>query len=239
MNDKLTAPQFLGDEVLIKKYGKLVVNRLFQYGEEKKEFLHWGGVRSPVIVFPLTEGGQLVLLRQFRNAANRFIFELPGGCPKSEESWEEVLRAELIEETGYRPEKLIRLSNEAWFEPANCITSYIPYLALGCRKEKEPELDSTEVIEVIVLDVSCWINMILSGEVEPDSKSVTVTLLALRTWDSNSVLLRESEFSNVFSKQGRSDRNAPLIWRCSLRKAGKHYILIDIKIQQGKSFIRS
>ena len=39
MNDKLTAPLFLGDKDLIEKYGKLIVNRSFQYGEKKEEFL--------------------------------------------------------------------------------------------------------------------------------------------------------------------------------------------------------
>jgi ADP-ribose pyrophosphatase len=54
-----------------------------------------------VVVVPVTEGGEVVLIRQYRPALDRFVIELPAGLIDPGEDVFEAGRRELIEETGH------------------------------------------------------------------------------------------------------------------------------------------
>jgi ADP-ribose pyrophosphatase len=57
-------------------------------------------------VVPVTEGGNVVLVRQWRQPLGRYTLELPGGGVERGEDPRESVRRELLEETGYRAEDL-------------------------------------------------------------------------------------------------------------------------------------
>lgn len=143
----------------------------------------------PSIVFPITEKGEVIAVKQFRYGANRLILELPGGCPENNESFEETAKKELLQETGYQAEEIIRLSKPLWFEPTACLNPYMPLLAINCKKIKELQLDETEILEVSVIPLEKWFSKIFSGEIS-DSKSIATTLLALPHFD-------ELPFNNI------------------------------------------
>lgn len=180
MGNLLVIPELVRTEVIIDKYGKQVVERYFRCPDGQiREFIVWGGTVVPSIILPITKDGKVVALKQFRYAANEFVIELPGGCPERGEGFEETAKKELLEETGYVAQTVVRLiESTIWFEPAACLTPYVPLLALGCQKKQEPHPDSTEVLKVLLFNLSEWISMILKGEVR-DSKTITTTFLAL------------------------------------------------------------
>ena len=61
-----------------------------------------------VVIVALTRERELILERNWRAALESFVIQLPAGlCDKEGESEEEAARRELLEETGYRAEKLI------------------------------------------------------------------------------------------------------------------------------------
>src|SRR5215210_1446193 len=60
-------------------------------------------------VVPVTEGGDVVLVRQWRQPIEGFTLELPGGGVERGEDPREAVGRELFEETGYRAEDLSRL----------------------------------------------------------------------------------------------------------------------------------
>lgn len=56
-----------------------------------------------VLVVPVTAGGNLVMVRQYRHNLKRHVLEFPAGTADDGEDMEGVALRELMEETGYRP----------------------------------------------------------------------------------------------------------------------------------------
>lgn len=175
----MECPKMVDEEISRKKYGKVIVKRKFELPNGKIiDYLLWGGTTVPSIIFSVTPNKEVIALKQFRYAINDVVVELPGGNPNEDETAEEVARKELKEETGYSAESFTILGPSIWFDPASCITPYVPILATGCQKICEPKMDKTEFAEIILYPLSDWINKIYDGEIL-DSKSIAVTFLAL------------------------------------------------------------
>jgi ADP-ribose pyrophosphatase len=59
-----------------------------------------------VVVMPVLPDGRIILIRQYRHAARRFLWELVAGRMDPGESARQAAARELIEETGYRAKRL-------------------------------------------------------------------------------------------------------------------------------------
>lgn len=91
-------------------------------------------VRHPgsVVIVPVTAGGDVVLVRQYRHAVGRDLWELPAGSLKPGEDPDDAARRECQEETGLVPESLERLG--AFFPtPGYCDEAMTFYVAAGLR----------------------------------------------------------------------------------------------------------
>lgn len=63
-------------------------------------------VSDGVMVVPVTECGEVIILKQYRPAINDFLYELPAGIVDKGETLEEAAVRELYEETGLRCKSL-------------------------------------------------------------------------------------------------------------------------------------
>ena len=52
-------------------------------------------------IVPITDGGEVLLIRQYRHAVGDYIWEIPAGTREGEEPPLDCARRELIEETGF------------------------------------------------------------------------------------------------------------------------------------------
>ena len=73
--------------------------------------IHISYINHPgaVIIAPLLDSNTVILLRQFRPALGRYIYELPAGTIDRPEKPLTCCRRELIEETGYRAKSFKKL----------------------------------------------------------------------------------------------------------------------------------
>jgi ADP-ribose pyrophosphatase len=74
--------------------------------EADREIIRHSG---SVVLLPVFPGGKVLLVRQFRYAAQRALWELPAGRREPGETILQAARRELAEETGFRPARLKRL----------------------------------------------------------------------------------------------------------------------------------
>ena len=137
---------------------------------QREIILHPGAVA----MVPRTSDGQILLVRQFRKAAERIFLEVPAGTlTPGEDIWKAAER-ELREEIGYRPGKLTKLGG-IYVAPGYS-TEYI-HLFLAEELVHDPlTLDHDEFIEPVAVTMEQALAKIRSGEIE-DAKSISSLLL--------------------------------------------------------------
>ena len=148
---------------------------------DKRIFSHYYVFDFPdwVNVVPVTSDGRLVLIRQYRHAVGEYCIEIPGGStdPRQKELPEGAARRELIEETGYEPQSLIHIGTQQP-NPALISNRLWSYVALGCEKKFEQNLDEFEDIEVMTHTVEETLAMIKDGQIK-HSMVIAAIYLAL------------------------------------------------------------
>ena len=139
-------------------------------------------VRHPgsVVLVPLTEAGEVVLVRQYRPAIGRAAWELPAGSLKPGEDPHSAAVRECHEEIGMIPGSLKSLGS-FFPTPGYCDEEMHFYRASGLRPPTEGDAvaqqDEDEDIEAKAFSIEAIRTMIGSGEVI-DLKTVAgLTLL--------------------------------------------------------------
>src|ERR671920_96416 len=109
--------------------------------------LESGGFAS---VVPLTVGGDVVLVRQWRQPLGAFTLELPSGVVDAGEKPERTARRELFEETGYRAEGLEHLVSVHTSTGRSTEVCHL-FRCAAVRDERGPRPEPTEFIRVVEL----------------------------------------------------------------------------------------
>jgi 8-oxo-dGTP pyrophosphatase MutT (NUDIX family) len=99
-------------------------------------------------VLPVTDEGNIVVIRNYRHAVRGWGIEIPKGAVEPNESNEDAVRRELEEETGYVCQKLIHVC-EYSESPAIFSSKIDCFIALGCRCAHTPNAEHTEAIETV------------------------------------------------------------------------------------------
>ena len=127
-------------------------------------------VRHPgsVVMIPITDQGEVVLVRQYRPAIGRWAWELPAGSLKPGEDPEKAARRECHEEIGLIPSRVTRLG--AFFPtPGYCDEEMHYYRATGLRApantDEPAQRDEDEDIESTAFSPDAIRAMIASGEI--------------------------------------------------------------------------
>jgi ADP-ribose pyrophosphatase len=126
-------------------------------------------VRHPgsVVIVPVNDEGDVVLVRQYRHAIGRWLWELPAGSLKKGEDAAEAAKRECHEEIGLVPAKLERLGS-FFPTPGYCDEEMILFRATGLREpgeDDEAHPDEDEDIETKAFAVDDIRRMISIGEI--------------------------------------------------------------------------
>lgn len=127
------------------------------------------------VVVPLTDNGELYMVRQYRKPIESELLELPAGKLDKGEDPLVCARRELKEETGLEAEKLEHLIS-IHSTPGFSNEVLHMYLATGL-KEGEACADEDEFISSEKIPVKILVDMVLKKEIT-DAKSIIGILLA-------------------------------------------------------------
>ena len=126
-----------------------------------REVVHHPGAVAIVALLP---GARVVMIRQYRHAAGKVLFELPAGIMRSGEPPQDCARRELMEETGYRAGEL-RLVFSAYLSPGYSTE----IIHVFCATDLDPgaaAVEEDEEIEVMVLPLEEAVARVGNGLVE-------------------------------------------------------------------------
>ncbi|MBI2936267.1 MAG: NUDIX hydrolase [Chloroflexi bacterium] len=128
-----------------------------------------------VVVVPVDDERRVLLVRQYRLAADEMLLEAPaGGIEEGEEVEQAVLR-ELREEAGVKAEQLVRLGG-FWTTPGFCNEFMHAYLAQGLQPSPLGQ-DPDEDVHVIPVPIAQVPDLIRKGEIR-DAKTIAALLIA-------------------------------------------------------------
>ena len=133
------------------------------------------GHRGAAAVVPVREDGKLLMVRQYRNALDRYTLEIPAGGLNDEGTEPTKLAAarELEEETGYRSEDL-ELLLTLRTTVAFCNEKIDIYLATNLTRSQQ-NLDEDEYLSVETYSLDELQHMISEGRIR-DAKTIAALM---------------------------------------------------------------
>lgn len=133
--------------------------------------------RGSVVLVPILDDGRVVLVRQYRHAAGKFLWELVAGTLERGELPLAAAKRELLEETGYRAASFKRVAS---FFPSPGFLAERMHL-FECRglKAGTPRPESDEAIECRAFSLNVLRKMVRTGGIE-DAKTLIGLLRIFR-----------------------------------------------------------
>ncbi|MDJ0269965.1 MAG: NUDIX hydrolase [Aigarchaeota archaeon] len=126
-----------------------------------------------VAIIAMTGAGELLLVRQFRYPAGRYLVEIPAGTLEEGESPENCAMRELEEETGYKAGKIEKIT-EFFLAPGYSTERIHLFIAYELeRSTASPDVD--EHITLLKARVEEALAMIEKGEII-DAKTIAALL---------------------------------------------------------------
>lgn len=178
-------------EVRVSKHGdelRWLINRETILNHETGETITRAALRHPgiCVMVPFLEDGQIVMMRQYRYAANEALWELPAGTLEGREENSRMIAVEkpencaareLLEETGFETARLEKIC-ECYAMPGSSDEIMHIFFAHELT-QREQSLDVGEVIyEIRGFKPEELKAMIFSGEIR-DAKTLVGLFMAL------------------------------------------------------------
>ncbi|WP_018128112.1 NUDIX domain-containing protein [Balneola vulgaris] len=131
-------------------------------------------------IVPIYENGDILMLHQFRYAAQQVFMEVPAGKIDTGESILETATRELKEETGLEAEKLEYIGH---FYPAIGYANEVIhiYAATGLH-QSESDRDEDEFLELFRIPFKEAIDKVYTGEIN-DAKTMACLLRTWKWWN--------------------------------------------------------
>ncbi|MGI4789173.1 MAG: NUDIX domain-containing protein [Janthinobacterium lividum] len=133
--------------------------------------------RGAVAMVPMLDKDTVILVRQYRRAAETSLLEIPAGTRDPDEDVEACARRELAEEINYAPGRMIKLF-QSFMAPGYSTEVIHTFLALDLTPV-EGHTDEDEFLEIIPTPFAEALHMIETGEIV-DAKSISGLLYAER-----------------------------------------------------------
>jgi len=116
-------------------------------------------------IIPVTPAQEVVMVRQYRHGASKFVLEIPGGLIEAGEDPAAAAARECLEETGYRVEALHSLGS---MNPNPAIHAHRLYSFYACEAVRVAEIrnSATEQTEVELVPLDRLREILLAGRID-------------------------------------------------------------------------
>lgn len=129
--------------------------------------------KGAAAIVPVDSDGKIIMVRQYRNAPERYTLEIPAGGLNPKEDRMTAAARELEEETGYRAGKVEHLM-DMYTTFAYCNEVISIYYTQELTKSKQ-HLDEDEFVEIERYTIEELVEMILNGIIQ-DAKTIAAVL---------------------------------------------------------------
>jgi ADP-ribose pyrophosphatase len=116
-----------------------------------------------IILFAITEKNEVLVLHEYFPANKKKLVSLVGGIVDEGFNHRETAEKELLEETGYGAEDFVYLGELSRGKYSSGIM--YSYLATGAKKIKEQDLEPTEDIQLELVPLDKFRNMLKNNEI--------------------------------------------------------------------------
>lgn len=130
----------------------------------------------PFLGDPTSEDPQILLIRQYRYAADGFIYEIPAGRLEAGEPPESCAVRELREETGCTAEKMVHLYT-MYTTPGFTDEKIHLFVATGLVRG-DSALEPDEFVEVVPMQMSAALKMIKDGTINDAKTALSILYVA-------------------------------------------------------------
>ncbi|WP_321369598.1 NUDIX hydrolase [uncultured Desulfuromusa sp.] len=135
---------------------------------------HPGGAAA----LPILDDGRLLLIRQFRPAAEDYIYEIPAGRLEIGENPSGCVERELEEEIGYRPQQLESLGF-VYSSVGFCTEKIFLFMATQLQ-QTQTALEPDEFIEPWAIHLDKALEMISDGTITDAKTQIALLRYALK-----------------------------------------------------------
>ncbi|HCJ45794.1 MAG: NUDIX hydrolase [Candidatus Moranbacteria bacterium] len=149
-------------EKIFEQFGRGIEKRIYllPHGKESEFYLKTG--HSSICALALTKENQVILVKQFRPGPKKILIEMPGGGMNKDETKEDAMTRELLEETGYRGE--IEFVVEILPDAYSTYTKNF-FVITNCEKISEPQIeDNGEEVEVVLMNLEAFRTHLRTGQ---------------------------------------------------------------------------
>lgn len=162
------------DKKIAYKGKRIVVEELHYYNPRSKETLYREHVLAgdAVIVMPVTESNELIMILEPRTPIGRTVLAFPAGMIEQGETPEEAAIRELEEETGYLAKSVKKM--RVLYPTIGYSNERTTILLAKDLLKTQRHLDETEDIEVVKIPLKEAKEMIDRGEFETTSEAVAL-----------------------------------------------------------------
>ena len=139
---------------------------------------HPGGAAA----LPVLDDGRIILIRQFRPAAEDYILEIPAGRLEVGENAEQCISRELQEEIGYMASSITALG--AVYSSVGFCNELIHLFVASDLTPTDTAHEPDEFIEPVIMDLSTALDLVKSGKVADAKTQLCLLRYALSLQES-------------------------------------------------------
>ncbi|QUH31823.1 NUDIX hydrolase [Vallitalea guaymasensis] len=156
-------------EVFNGKRVRLVIDKLKMPNDKE---VNWELITHPgaAAVIPVDNDGNVIMVRQYRNAADEYVLEIPAGGVEEGEDPSICAKRELEEETGYKSDNIEYLLK--FYSSIGITDEMISIYVATDLQESQQNLDDDEYVTIEKYKLDELVDMIYSGQIT-DGKTIS------------------------------------------------------------------